>query len=282
MSGALRFDKVEGITGVVSPKIALLFRPASFARIRATFGRGFHAPTVQELYEEGYGHGGTAYRFGNPDLMPEFSLTSTLSTEFIITERLQLFLYGYYNIINNMITPVYNGPWEADSTVDMWVRTNIHEAKIYGAEAYASWNLDKHFFVKAGYTYTYNENVSTGQQLPYYPGQSYFGKIIFTHNLGSALSLTGFIDLKGTIGRSAWNWKPDTDAPQDNPDGNITTLKDYQMLNAGIKLGIKNRYEVFVNAHNLLKQEIETLDDVYTVFKGEVYFRTGINFFLNP
>ena len=54
------------------------------------------------------------------------------------------------------------------------------------------------------------------------------------------------------------------------------------MLNAGIKLGLKNRYEIFVNAHNLLKQEIETLDDVYTVFKGEVYVRTGINFFLNP
>jgi outer membrane receptor protein involved in Fe transport len=282
LSAALRFDKVENIQGVISPKIALLYRPASFARIRATFGRGFHAPTVQELYEEGYGHGGTAYRFGNPDLMPEYSLTSTVSTEFIITEKFQLFLYGYYNVIHDMITPVYSGPWEADSTIDKWVRTNIHEATIYGAEIFASWTLGDNLLIRAGYTYTYNENTSTGRQLPYFPGQSYTGKIIYNRNLGKNISFTGFIDLKGVIDRSAWNWQPEAGAPQDNPDGLITPLKDYQMLDAGVKVSIKNRYEFFVNAHNLLGQEIETLDDAFTVYKGEVYFRTGINFFLNP
>ena len=282
LSAALRYDKVEDIQGVISPKVALLYRPASAVRLRATFGRGFHAPTVQELYEEGYGHGGTAYRFGNPDLLPEFSLTSTISTEFILSEKIQLFLYGYYNVINEMITPVYKGAWEADSTIDVWMRENIHEARIMGAEVYASWKLDKHLLLKAGYTYTHNENVSTDKQLPYYPGQSYFGKLLFNFNLSNSISLTGFVDLKGTIGRSAWNWKPDAEGPQDNPDGLITSLKDYQLLNAGIKVGIKNRYEFFANAHNLLGQEIETLDDAFTVFEGEVYIRTGINFFLSP
>ena len=122
LSAALRFDKVENIQGVVSPKIGFLYRPAPFASIRGTFGRGFHAPTVQELYEEGYGHGGRAYRFGNPDLQPEFSLTSTLSTELLINEDFHLFLYGYYNVIDDMITPIYQGPWPADTTIDMWVK----------------------------------------------------------------------------------------------------------------------------------------------------------------
>jgi outer membrane receptor protein involved in Fe transport len=282
LSAALRFDKVEKIKGVLSPKLGILYRPASFVRFRFTFGRGFHAPTMQELYEEGYGHGGRAYRFGNPDLQPEFSLTSTLSTEFLITKNLQLFLYGYYNLIDDMITPVYSGPWEADSTIDKWVRTNIYHAKIYGSEIYASWKPFNSVRFKAGYTYTHNVNVSTGLQLPYYPGQSYFGKIVFNRQLTKSLEITGFINFKGVIGRSSWNWKPDADATPDNPDGLVTPLKDYQLLNAGVKMGIKENFEIFLNAHNILQQEIETLDDVYTVFRGEVYYRTGIHLYLNP
>jgi outer membrane receptor for ferrienterochelin and colicin len=282
LSGAIRMDKVENIPAVVSPKLAIMYRPFPFARIRATIGRGFHAPTVQELYEEGYGQGGRAYRFGNPDLQPEYSLTSTLSTDFLVTDKLQFFIYSYYNLIQDMITPVYRGPWEADSTIDIWVRTNINEAQIYGAEAYIKWNPYRALLLKSGYTYTHNKNMSTGSQLPYFPGQSYFAKITFSLDLTRTISVTGFINLKGVFDRSTWNWKPEENAPADSPDGYVTELGDYQLLNAGMRVGNMDRFEIFVNAHNLLRQDIETLDDLYNVFKGEVYYRTGINFFLTP
>lgn len=132
---ALRFDQAENITPVLTPKIAAMYRVNDNLRIRGSFGRGFHAPTVQELYEEGYGHGGRAYRFGNPELEPEYSLTSTFSIEYSPIRNLQLLLHGYYNTITNMITPVYSGIWEEnpDTTllIDKWVRTNIHQAEIY-------------------------------------------------------------------------------------------------------------------------------------------------------
>ncbi len=97
---ALRFDKVQNIKAVLAPKVAAMYQFAYNLRIRASVGRGFHAPTVQELYEEGYGHGGRAYRFGNPDLEPEYSLTSTFSIEYAPIRNFELLLHGYYNTIS--------------------------------------------------------------------------------------------------------------------------------------------------------------------------------------
>ncbi len=44
--------------------------------LRASAGRGFRAPTVQDLNETLYAHTGDIhYRAGNPDLQPEYSST---------------------------------------------------------------------------------------------------------------------------------------------------------------------------------------------------------------
>ncbi len=62
LSTALRLDKVESVDVAVSPKVSVLFGPMANVNLRASIGRAFHAPTIQELYEQGYGHGGRAYR----------------------------------------------------------------------------------------------------------------------------------------------------------------------------------------------------------------------------
>ncbi len=83
-------------------------------RVRASIGRGYRAPTLQDLYEEGYGHGGTAYRFGNPDLDPEFSTTYTLGLETEPTDVWQFLAYGFCSDLDDMIVPVYEGAWDKD------------------------------------------------------------------------------------------------------------------------------------------------------------------------
>lgn len=132
---------MENIKGVFSPKLAVLYNPVGFFKIRGSFGKGFSAPSLQELYEKGAGHGGRAYRFGNENLKPEYSYSSTLNTELHIHDALEVSLYGYYSKIDNMITPVYDGPWEEDPTKHKWVRTNIYEAKIFGYEASTLWQF---------------------------------------------------------------------------------------------------------------------------------------------
>ena len=77
-----RLDKTGSLPVVFSPKLSLLISPYERLRLRASAGRGFHAPSVQELYEEGYGHGGSAYRFGNPLLQPEYATSLNAGIEY--------------------------------------------------------------------------------------------------------------------------------------------------------------------------------------------------------
>lgn len=281
---AIRIDKVDDIRPVLTPKIAAMFRVYDRLRVRASFGRGFHAPSVMELYEEGYGHGGRAYRFGNPDLQPEFSLTSTFSIEYEPVMGLQMLAHAYYNTITNMITPVYSGIWEENpdtsTVIDKWVRTNIHDAKIYGIETTLRYRLDDILVVEAGYNYSDNQNTTTGGQLPYYPGESFFSKIVYTQKLSSRVSLSSFVSLRATRNRSAWDWKPAGNEGYDNPEGLIIELNDYQLLNSGIKVIFDSKMDLYLNVSNILGQDIQKLDDSLTEIDGEPIWKVGclINF----
>jgi len=281
---AIRIDKVDEIRPVITPKLAAMFRIHNNLRLRASFGRGFHAPSVMELYEEGYGHGGRAYRFGNPDLHPEYSLTSTFSIEYGPVKGIQMLVHAYYNNITNMITPVYSGIWEENpdtsTVIDKWVRTNIHDAKIYGIETTLRYRLDDRLLLEAGYNYSDNQNSTTGGQLPYYPGESFFSKIVYNKKLSSRISLSNFISLRVTKNRSAWDWKPAGGKDYDNPEGLIIELNDYQLLNSGIKFIYDNKINLYLNVSNILGQDIQKLDDSLTEIDGEPTWRIGclINF----
>jgi outer membrane receptor for ferrienterochelin and colicins len=276
---ALRYDKVDNIKAVVTPKFAMMYQPYYNLRLRASFGRGFHAPSVMELYEEGYGHGGRAYRFGTPDLQPEYSITSTLSIEYAPIQNFQILIHGYYNTINNMITFIYGGIWEENpdsaSVIDKWVRTNIHEAKIYGFETVAKYQLNNKLLLECGYSYSYNENSSTGKQLPYFPGESFYSKMVYNYKLSTKIDGSCFVSLSATKNRSAWDWKPAAGTDFDNPDGLIIELKDYQLINAGMKLKFNKKLNLFLNLGNILGQNIQKLDDSFTEIDGEPTFKIG-------
>ncbi len=276
---ALRYDRVEQIDPVISPKVSVMYRVFDRMRIRASLGRGFHAPTVQELYEKGYGHGGRAYRFGNPDLQPEYSMTTTASIEYAPVRNLQLFAYGYYNTIRNMITPVYKGVWEENpdtsTVIDKWVRTNIHEAEIYGFEVAFRYRMGSHLVIESGYNHIENKNKSTGGQLPYYPGWSFYSKLTGHYNLWPEHRSSFFVSFKATMDRSVWNWKPADPADYDNQEGLTTALKDYQLLNAGVNLGISRHLDLNLGVDNILGQDIERLDDLLTIIDGEPVCRIG-------
>jgi outer membrane receptor protein involved in Fe transport len=191
---------------------------------------------------------------------------------------LEVLLFGYYSEIDNMITPVFRGRWEEDTTKYKWVRTNIHEARIYGYEASALWEFADWGRLKAGYTYTDNENTSTREQLPYYPGRSFFGRIVYRLKISDNIAGTGFVGITTTRDRSAWSWEPAENAGPDNTEGHITELENYELLNAGMSFHIRNNYELYINVQNILGQNIERLDDVYTIIKGEPLFQGGFNY----
>jgi len=284
LMAALRYDGVEGVEGVFSPKASILISPAWPLRIRASASRGFHAPTPQELYEVGYGHGGRALRFGNPDLRPEYSTTLGLGLEAFPGEPFELMVYGYFSDIDDMIVPVYAGPWYDDPdlapgdepTKDVWRRTNIKNARVYGGEVKARYTLSRNLRLEAAYSISDSQDTDTGRKLPYHPGSTLFFKAVGKLPITSAWKGSAFVGLQAAFDRSAWNWKPAEGAPPGDPSGVTTKLGDYQNLVAGLSISYKDRYLLYLNVNNILGQDIENLDDVFTVIDGEPVVMGGI------
>jgi iron complex outermembrane receptor protein len=69
----------------VSPKAAMVYRPAADWVLRASVGRAYRLPTVAELYQGSLPNGANNVAYNNPDLKPEKVLATELSAEHIIT-----------------------------------------------------------------------------------------------------------------------------------------------------------------------------------------------------
>ncbi len=277
---SLRADKPENLNLVFSPKLSLLFAATQNLRFRLVTGRGFHAPSLFELYEMGYGHGGTAYRFGNPNLLPEYNTQISAGVEYNIGNNFFANLTGFYSNITNMIVPVYMGPWEMNPIVNVWMRQNIAKANITTGEAAVRWQFLDNYGLYASYTISKNTHIDVSRQLPYQPGSSAGIRLHGSQKLFGNVSIHEYISMKAVYGRSAWNWKPAAGSDQTNPDGFITDLNNYQKIDAGVSLHIANKYEFMLNVYNLLGQDIQNLDDAFTQIDGEVYFNVGFRMLL--
>jgi outer membrane receptor protein involved in Fe transport len=279
---AVRLDKVEGIDAVMSPKISTLYRPIAPLALRASIGRGFRAPTVQDLYETLYTHPGDIhYRAGNPDLEPEYSTSITSGIEWTPFRQLSMMLNGYYYQIDNMITPIDHGledptlyfpreqiPFVRDSLVYVYRRENIHHAVIGGGELKMMWNFAPGYSLEGGVTLIHNENKDTGESLPYYPGKSFSFKFTGVQSIGSRVSVKGFVGLNAAQDRKIWRFK--------HSGEQIVKLNNYQKLDAGLSLLFSNSYELFVNADNLLGQELYIYEDLVFQIEGTPLFRAGL------
>ncbi len=271
LSGALRADRVQDIETVFSPKVSMLWAPDLPLRIRGSISRGFHAPTPQELSEVAAGHGGPHLRFGNRNLDPEYSTTYGLGIELFPGERFEVMLYNYYSEIEDMIVPLYEGPWAVNPRKNVWRRHNVDEVGVYGTEIELRYRISKHLRIEGGYTYTCQKASNQDQQLPYEPGSNFYVKAVAQANITDDLRCRGYVGLKGEFQRTAWSWKPGTTGP-------TTELDDYQNLSAGISFDYRDSMEVYCNVHNILGHEIEALDDVLLRYDGEPTYEVGMRY----
>lgn len=278
---ALRMDKVEEIDPVISPKLSFLYKFNSALRLRTSIGRGFRAPTVQELYETLYSHPGDIhFRAGNRDLKPEYSTSLTAGIEWKPYEQISLMVNGYSSFIDNMITPVDHGledptlyfsheeiSFVRDSLVYIYRRENIHKAIVKGIEFKAQWNIFSDYRVEGGMSIIHNENKDTKKSLPYYPGKNFSLSLIGEEQISKNFSIKGFIGLMATNDRKIWRFKHD----QEQEVG----LNDYQKLDASLSLVFAKKYEVFFNVDNILAQELHMYEDVELLTEGQRLFRCG-------
>jgi len=271
---ALRFDKVEDIEGVITPKLSARYNPVEPVNVRLSVGRGFRAPTVQDLYEQSYGHGDYR-REGNPELEPEYSTGINGGIEFQPFNRLNILIDGYYTAMTDMITPVYDHTdviIDSGETIDttelaVYIRQNIHEATIYGGEIKIAYNFFRNFEFEGSVNYTYNENRETETSLPYYPGLTTSLRLSGEEKINSWLEIGGFVGMNMATGRKVWNW---------NDIATETELEDYTKIDAGLNFTFADRYELYGRIDNILGEEIHMYEDLEMIIAGIPKLSVGI------
>jgi outer membrane receptor for ferrienterochelin and colicins len=141
-----RLDYNTTFKPYLSPKRSLMYK-CKTVNLRASYGGGFKAPTLKELYTD-WDHQGMFRLVGSDKLSPEKSQNISVSAEY--TKGIfNASVMGYYNYIKDQITTVWN---EKEDTA---FYVNYGSAQIAGAEINAQVETKFGLSVKASYAYTY-------------------------------------------------------------------------------------------------------------------------------
>ncbi|MFH0919662.1 MAG: TonB-dependent receptor [Fibrobacterota bacterium] len=268
--GAVRVDYVDnGDNGsedngpVFSPKISLLYRPIDRLGLRAGAGRGFRAPSVQDLMESRYhGSGGGIWRYGSRTLKPEYSTNLNVGVEFSLLRNVTLIGNGYRYRLTDMIALVDAGRDTVyqSRNVPVIERRNINDYGIQSTEFMLHCRLQP-VILEAGASASWQESkTEDGDDVLSYPGQNAFGKITADVAAGS-FSLRPYLALNAAFNRKS-------------PGGSV--LRDYKNLQAGLTVAYAKNYELFFNGVNLLGEEMDVYEDVLCTIKGVPRFEGGI------
>jgi vitamin B12 transporter len=139
---SLRYDDNDRFGSKVTYRIAPVYVVGSTGmRLKASFGTGFKAPTLEELFEN-Y----PAYDFfANPNLRPESSTGYDVGVEqAMLEQQVSIGVTYFHNSIRNLI----------DDNEDFTTYVNVGRATTEGVESFISYQALKALVLRLDYTYT--------------------------------------------------------------------------------------------------------------------------------
>ena len=234
----LRYDS-SGIYGdAFSPRFGVRYRFNDYVSARASAGRGFRAPTFDELFWPDTGFGG-----GNPDLKPEYCWTYEVGPTLWWRRFLKAELTYFYSDYEDLISG--------------WPPANVDRALIQGVELgleAAPISALPGLAVTLAGTYLATEDKDTGEALDYRPEHSAFAEVRYRHDFGGGFALTPSVSTE-LVGRQQYtDYDPVTFEPFK------AWLDAYVLLNA--RLAFKIYYpEIYVAGKNLTAEEYQTIYD---------------------
>jgi len=151
---------------VVVPRFAAALRPSSSFTLRASFGRGFRAPSATE-YGFSLDHSALTYRvLGNPDLEPETSWGVNSDVTFRPSSRWKLRAGAFGNWVDDMISTEFVG---VTGGVRDFRYVNVARARTAGGDVSATFEPVDGLTTSAGYAYLFTRDDSAAQPLPSRP-----------------------------------------------------------------------------------------------------------------
>jgi vitamin B12 transporter len=137
------------LTYRLAPAIIL---PGTETKLKATYGTGFKAPTLSQLFENF-----PAFNFfANPNLRPEESVGYDAGFEQpLFNDRVRFGATYFHNDIRNLIT--------ANATFTSLI--NVGRAETQGVEAFAAATVSERLKLRGDYTFTDARDATTGLEL---------------------------------------------------------------------------------------------------------------------
>ncbi len=154
LNAGIRYDDHETFGDITTFRIGALYNvEPAVLRIKSSYGTGFRAPTLNELFwpsDPLFGGG------GNPDLKPEETNSWEIGIEKDIFDKKAVLSVTYFE-------------QDYDELISGWPPVNIAEAEMKGIEIDAALKLSDTLNIAAGYTYLDTEDKETGSRLPFRP-----------------------------------------------------------------------------------------------------------------
>ncbi|QLH73734.1 TonB-dependent receptor [Rhodopseudomonas palustris] len=154
----VRYDDNDSFGGHSTWRVAPVFIvPTLETRLKATYGTGFKAPTLTQLYVNN-----PAYAtIGNPALKPETSKGYDVGFEQPLFANRVIFGSTYFN---NEINDLINSTGY-DVTIGGYSYKNIGMARTSGVESFVSWQATETLRFRVDHTYTHAIDQTTDQKL---------------------------------------------------------------------------------------------------------------------
>ena len=191
----LRYDSHSIFGSAVSPKIGLNVRVSDRLNLRASWGRGFRAPDLGQLYFKFYNPTNFYQVFGNPRLSPEHSGSWQVGAEYSSTKKAYRFGINFFrNDVVNLIEAQTIGfvlPFPSPGALTIaqandYIRSigldpaqypvrpfrllivynNLSKVYTQGVETSTDIKLPARFTFSGAYTYLDARNKATGAYLP--------------------------------------------------------------------------------------------------------------------
>ncbi len=160
-----RVDKHSDFGGQFTPRVSATYSVMDNFRIKASAGKGFRAPDLNELYIHVYMKRGKEIYRPNRDLDPETSTSFELSLE----GELKTFhgrISGFQTNIDDLIEPVFDySKGSGKKKISYYTYQNITQARMRGVELEAGMGLPMGVKLSGTLTWMDAENRDTGKDL---------------------------------------------------------------------------------------------------------------------
>lgn len=236
-SGAIRVDEFGNVAPETTYRLTATYRIlSSGTKLRASYGTGAKAPTIQQRFEN------SSFATGNPDLEVETSKGFDIGVDQDLLDGAVLLSGTYFsNDIDNLISA------EFDAGTSKFVFANIAKAKIDGVELSANWFAADWLTLKGAYSWLDAIDANNGLALARRPEHAF--NISATLKPAADYSLTASVTYVG----ERFNRSRERDL-----------LDDYIRVDLDGRYNLTETAELYVRAENLFDADYEEVKDFGT------------------